>query len=40
VFGFFSDIISKVFFPPQEGNVALIESFLVFGGAFFMRELY
>lgn len=39
VFGFFSDIISKVFFPPQEGNVALIESFLVFGGAFFMRPI-
>jgi hypothetical protein len=38
VFGFFSDIIAKVFFPVQKGNTALVESFLVFGGAFIMRE--
>lgn len=37
VFGFFSNIIGDVFFPPQSGNSNLIESFAVFGGAFFMR---
>jgi len=39
VFGFFSDVISKVFFPPQAGNSALMESFAVFGGAFLMRPV-
>jgi MHS family proline/betaine transporter-like MFS transporter len=40
VFGYFSDVLSKVFFPPnQPGNAALIESFAVFGGAFFMRPV-
>lgn len=38
VFGFFSDILAKVFFPIQSGNAALIQSYLVFGGAFLMRE--
>jgi hypothetical protein len=37
VFGFFGDIIGDVFFPPQEGHAAIIESFAVFGGAFLMR---
>ena len=40
VFGYFSDILSDVFFPPgQEGHAALVESFAVFGGAFLMRPL-
>jgi len=38
-FGFFSDIIGDVFFPPQEGDAALIESFTVFGCAFIMRPV-
>ncbi len=37
VFGFFSDEISRVFFPPQEGNAGIVESFTVFGLAFLMR---
>ena len=37
VFGYFSDIIGKVFFPPQSGNTQTIESFAVFWGAFLMR---
>lgn len=37
IFGFFSDVIADVFFPKQEGSAALIESFAIFGGAFFMR---
>ena len=38
VFGFFSEVISGVFFPPnQKGHKALLESFAVFGGAFMMR---
>jgi len=40
VFGFFSDILGDVFFPPhQDGHAAIIESFAVFGGAFFMRPV-
>ncbi|GMI08723.1 hypothetical protein TrVE_jg9304 [Triparma verrucosa] len=40
IFGYFSDIISKVFFPPnQTGHSALIESFAVFGGAFCARPI-
>eukprot|EP00550_Attheya_septentrionalis_P009292 CAMPEP_0198294746 /NCGR_PEP_ID=MMETSP1449-20131203/24103_1 /TAXON_ID=420275 /ORGANISM="Attheya septentrionalis, Strain CCMP2084" /LENGTH=530 /DNA_ID=CAMNT_0043994801 /DNA_START=132 /DNA_END=1722 /DNA_ORIENTATION=- len=39
VFGFFGDIIGDVFFPPQEGHAAIIESFAVFGGAFLMRPI-
>ncbi|GMH92288.1 hypothetical protein TL16_g12301 [Triparma laevis f. inornata] len=40
IFGYFSDIISKVFFPPnQSGHAALIESFAVFGGAFIARPI-
>lgn len=37
VFGFFADILSEVFFPPQTGNRALVESFVIFGAAFLMR---
>eukprot|EP00548_Thalassiothrix_antarctica_P008745 CAMPEP_0194154192 /NCGR_PEP_ID=MMETSP0152-20130528/59644_1 /TAXON_ID=1049557 /ORGANISM="Thalassiothrix antarctica, Strain L6-D1" /LENGTH=490 /DNA_ID=CAMNT_0038860093 /DNA_START=120 /DNA_END=1592 /DNA_ORIENTATION=+ len=41
VFGFFADTISEVFFPPEEkgDNTALMESFAIFGGAFFMRPI-
>jgi len=39
VFGYFSDIIGDVFFPPQNGHAAIVESFVVFGLAFFMRPL-
>jgi MHS family proline/betaine transporter-like MFS transporter len=39
VFGFFGDIIGEVFFPPQAGNAAIVESFAVFGGAFLMRPI-
>ena len=37
VFGFFSDEIGQVFFPPQKGNADIVESFSVFGLAFLMR---
>ena len=37
VFGYFGDIIGEVFFPPQAGHAAIVESFAVFGGAFMMR---
>mmetsp|Transcript_26020 Transcript_26020/g.36697 ORF Transcript_26020/g.36697 Transcript_26020/m.36697 type:complete len:213 (-) Transcript_26020:1008-1646(-) len=40
VFGYFSDVIGQVFFPPdQKGHAALIESFAVFGGAFLARPI-
>mmetsp|Transcript_24089 Transcript_24089/g.35030 ORF Transcript_24089/g.35030 Transcript_24089/m.35030 type:complete len:501 (-) Transcript_24089:1124-2626(-) len=40
LFGFFDDVISANFFPPnQPGHSAMIESFLVFGGAFLMRPI-
>lgn len=39
VFGYFSDILGTVFFPPQIGNAATIESFAVFWGAFLMRPV-
>mmetsp|Transcript_24571 Transcript_24571/g.36062 ORF Transcript_24571/g.36062 Transcript_24571/m.36062 type:complete len:572 (-) Transcript_24571:140-1855(-) len=39
VFGYFGDIIGQVFFPAQEGNIATMESFAVFGGAFLMRPV-
>jgi len=40
VFGYFSDVIGHVFFPPdQKGHAALIESFAVFGGAFLVRPI-
>jgi MHS family proline/betaine transporter-like MFS transporter len=37
LFGFFSDIIAQVFFPPGPDN--LIKSFAIFGGAFIMRPV-
>lgn len=37
MYGFLSDEIGKVFFPPQEGNADIVESFAVFGLAFLMR---
>jgi hypothetical protein len=33
VFGYFGDIIGDVFFPPQAGHAAIVESFAVFGAA-------
>lgn len=39
IFGFLGDIIGEVFFPPQKGDAATIESFAVFGGAFLMRPV-
>mmetsp|Transcript_13946 Transcript_13946/g.20602 ORF Transcript_13946/g.20602 Transcript_13946/m.20602 type:complete len:464 (+) Transcript_13946:44-1435(+) len=40
VFGYFSDIIGDVFFPPnQTGNAALVKTFAVFGGAFLVRPI-
>lgn len=40
LFGFFSDVIANVFFPPSDdehGN--LLKSFCIFGGAFVMRPV-
>lgn len=39
VFGYFADVIGDVMFPPQKGNAAIIESFIVFGSAFLIRPL-
>ena len=39
VFGYFSDVIGEVFFPPQRGNAAIMESFTVFGLAFLCRPI-
>jgi MFS transporter, MHS family, proline/betaine transporter len=40
VFGYFSDVLGRVFFPPnQEGHSAMIESFAVFGLAFLCRPI-
>lgn len=40
LFGFFSDIIAKVFFPPSSGSSDnLMKSFAVYGGAFLMRPI-
>lgn len=39
MFGYFSDVLGDVFFPPQEGNDAIIESFTVFGLAFLCRPI-
>lgn len=40
VFGFFSDVIGKVFFPKtQSEDLSVMESFAVFGGAFLMRPV-
>lgn len=37
VYGYFSDVIGEVFFPPQSGNTAIVEAYLIFGLAFLMR---
>lgn len=41
VFGFFSDILGTVFFPPghTDDDSNVMESFAVFGGAFLMRPI-
>ena len=43
IYGFFSDTIAQVFFPPTDDNGQLHEnliySYLVFGGAFLMRPI-
>jgi len=40
LFGFFSDIIAKVFFPPNDDeNGNLVKSFVIFGSAFLMRPI-
>lgn len=42
LFGYFSDIIAQVFFPPEaagDENGNLIKSFAIFGGAFLMRPV-
>eukprot|EP00586_Coscinodiscus_wailesii_P000410 CAMPEP_0172487384 /NCGR_PEP_ID=MMETSP1066-20121228/16471_1 /TAXON_ID=671091 /ORGANISM="Coscinodiscus wailesii, Strain CCMP2513" /LENGTH=559 /DNA_ID=CAMNT_0013253975 /DNA_START=139 /DNA_END=1818 /DNA_ORIENTATION=+ len=39
LFGYFSDIIGDVFFPAQDGNAAIIESFMIFGSAFLFRPI-
>mmetsp|Transcript_11858 Transcript_11858/g.24487 ORF Transcript_11858/g.24487 Transcript_11858/m.24487 type:complete len:541 (+) Transcript_11858:59-1681(+) len=40
VFGFFSDVIGRVFFPKdQSEDLSVMESFAVFGGAFLMRPV-
>lgn len=40
IYGYFSDIIGEAFFPPSESDTSsIIESFLVFGCAFFVRPL-
>jgi len=51
LFGFFSDIIAQVFFPPSDAPVTtsssggeyyddnLVKSFAVYGGAFLMRPI-
>eukprot|EP00550_Attheya_septentrionalis_P004360 CAMPEP_0198281834 /NCGR_PEP_ID=MMETSP1449-20131203/1708_1 /TAXON_ID=420275 /ORGANISM="Attheya septentrionalis, Strain CCMP2084" /LENGTH=471 /DNA_ID=CAMNT_0043977783 /DNA_START=124 /DNA_END=1539 /DNA_ORIENTATION=- len=38
VFGYFADILSKVFFPPDAAN-ALVSSYVVFGAAFVVRPI-
>lgn len=32
-------LVADVFFPPQEGNSALVETFTIFGAAFLMRPI-
>ena len=39
MFGYFSDVIGNVFFPPQEGHAAIFESYVVFGLAFLCRPI-
>ena len=40
IYGYFSDIIGRAFFPPtKDASAPIVESFLVFGGAFLCRPL-
>ena len=40
IYGYFSDIIGRKFFPPtNDESTSIIESFLVFGGAFLVRPV-
>lgn len=40
IYGYFSDIIGRKFFPPgQDESTSIIESFMVFGGAFLVRPV-
>lgn len=39
VFGYLSDVLGEVFFPPQANHSATVESLAVFGGAFLMRPV-
>lgn len=39
LFGYFSDIIAQVFFPPSSTHANLAKSFALFGGAFLCRQV-
>ena len=43
LFGFFSDVIAQIFFPPEdnpsEEDANLVKSFVIFGSAFLMRPI-
>ena len=40
IYGYFSDIIGRKFFPPShDESTVIIEAFLVFGGAFLVRPV-
>lgn len=39
LFGFMAPELSELFFPPADPTVALLETFVVFGGAFLVRPL-
>jgi MHS family proline/betaine transporter-like MFS transporter len=39
LYGYFSDIIAQVFFPPVSDSTSLVWSYAVFGGAFLMRPI-
>eukprot|EP00591_Stephanopyxis_turris_P010029 CAMPEP_0195509942 /NCGR_PEP_ID=MMETSP0794_2-20130614/2732_1 /TAXON_ID=515487 /ORGANISM="Stephanopyxis turris, Strain CCMP 815" /LENGTH=138 /DNA_ID=CAMNT_0040637277 /DNA_START=84 /DNA_END=496 /DNA_ORIENTATION=+ len=39
LYGFFSDVLGDVFFPPQRGHSAIAKSFLIFGSGFIMRPV-
>lgn len=40
IYGYLSDVIGQKFFPPTDNDASsIIQSFLVFGGAFFIRPI-
>lgn len=39
IYASLGDVLGEVFFPPQAGHAAIVESFAVFGGAFLMRPV-